>query len=82
MLFIAFMLRPWILRCRAAGAKPRTLADDIMVYTTGPQHESIFEKAYDITHEYIEDMGAKLAPKKSATFSTVRVTRQKLRSHV
>ena len=81
MTMIAFMLRPWIGVIKEIGAKPRILADDIMVWEDGTNQEEIFRRAYDATFNYIEDMGGKAAPDKSYTFSTNRITRQRLRQH-
>ncbi len=82
MLYVAFLFRPWIIMMREFQANPRVLADDIMLFTRGAQHEQQFKAAFDATHEYIEDLGAQLAPEKSTTFSTNRVTRKKLRTHI
>ncbi len=82
MMFIAFMLRPWIMQTRRLGAVPRVLADDILVFAQGDQHEKVFQQAFDNTHAYIAKIGGLLAPAKSTAFSTMRVTRQKLRNHI
>ena len=81
MMLIAFLLKPWITATKQMGAKPRILADDIMVYAIGEGHEETFRRASDLTHEYVADIGAKLAPAKSYTFSNNKKTRQRLRQH-
>ena len=82
MLFVAFLLRAWILLVQDIGGQARVLADDLMAYAAGDDHENLFKKIFDVTHEYLEDMGAKVAHKKSYTFSTSRTTRARLRGHV
>ena len=81
MMFIAFLLRPWIILMRKIKAVPRILADDILDYAQGEGHEKKFKDAFDITHSFMKDIGAELAPTKSTTFSTNRKTRQRLRDH-
>ena len=72
MMFIAFLLRPWIILMRKIKAVPRILADDIFVFAQGERHENVFKDAFDITHSFMKDIGAELAPTKSTTFSTNR----------
>ena len=38
--------------------------------------------AYEFTHEFLEDVGARLEPSKSATFSSETDTRKRLRARV
>ena len=66
---------------RRLRAKPRILADDILVFAQGAHHESTFKQAFDATHSFIEDLGAQLAPSKSSTFSTCKRTRARLKAH-
>ncbi len=81
MMFIAFLLRPWIVQLEEAGANPRVLADDLLVDGEGEDHEAIFKRAYDFTHVFLKDVGAKISPSKSWTYSSERTTRAKLRTH-
>jgi hypothetical protein len=81
MMLIAFLLHPWAAKMRAMGAQPRALADDLLVFATGPEHEVVFRRAYEATLEYIRDIGAKVAPAKCYAFSTVADTRTKLGAH-
>ena len=39
MTMIAFLLRPWIAKIQDIGAKPRVLADDIMVWDDSEDQE-------------------------------------------
>ena len=68
MMVIALMMRPWLKMVESMGAEGRVLADDILVTAEGPAHAELFEKAYDSTHEYMQDMGARIAPSKSSRF--------------
>ena len=79
MMIVALITRPWIQLIKRTGACPIVLADDIMLYSVGPQHEQKLMAAYNVTHQYLADLGAKLAPTKSATFSTATNTRKRLR---
>ena len=81
MMLVAFLLRPWIVFLESIEANPRILADDLLVDAQGEDHEAIFKNAYDFTHEFLGDIGAKISPTKSWTFSTCRTTRAKLRIH-
>ena len=54
---------------------PRVLADDIAVTAEGENAEEKFEEAFEDTLKYMEDIGAKVAIKKSHLFSTNRCVR-------
>ena len=55
---------------KACAVMPRVLADDLQLISTGTKHLENFEYAFNKTHAHLADMGAKLAPSKSVTFST------------
>ena len=55
---------------RDEGVEGRVLADDIMLIARGTDHARKFERALNLTHDYIRDMGGKIAPAKSTTFSS------------
>ena len=82
MMLIAFLLHRWIRLVRSMQCQPRALADDLLTFATGPDHEANFKRSYDATFRYIEAIGAKIAPAKCYTFSTVPATRAKLRHHL
>ena len=44
MTMVAFLMRPWVGLVKSIGAKPRVLADDIMVWEDGKNQEEIFPK--------------------------------------
>ena len=82
MAIVAYIMRPWVLMMREMGVVPRVLADDILVTALGEQPTLIFINAFDSTHQYLDDIGAKLAADKSLTFSTNKHARVGLRKHV
>lgn len=82
MLFVALWTAPWVSLMKSAGARPRTLADDILLMGQGPSHESILVKATNLTMHYFHDAGAKISMPKSKLWSTNRCTRQRLRDKV
>ena len=50
---------------------PRTLADDLLVYTTGSRALHLFPRALLATMHHLFDLGGRLAPEKSNLFTTV-----------
>ena len=82
MMIIALMLRPWLKVVEQMGAEGRILADDIIVTATGKNHAKVFERAYDATHEYMHDIGAKIASKRSLTFAARPHDRRTLKHQV
>ena len=81
MLITSLLLRPWVLQMKDLGVKPRFLADDLQLMCTGKNHLQGFAKAFHATHRHLEDLGAKLAPKKSITWSSSAATRKWLTTH-
>ena len=63
------------------AVKPRILADDLHILASGPRHLEWFTHAFDKTHLHLMDMGAKIAPHKSLTFSSDNTARQWLKMH-
>ena len=81
MMVVALILRPWIMQMREAAVVPRILADDLQIIATAPKHLEHFEYAFDLTHEHLDDMGAKLEPATSVTFTSEAADRKWLRAH-
>ena len=81
MLFISLMLRPWILYMKRLSCVPRVLADDLLVMSLSPKLD-VFIEGYEATHIYLADMGAKVAPNKSYTFSSSADFRGWLKDYV
>ena len=82
MVFIALLMVPWTKMVEAAGAIPRVLADDILVITQGPDPITQFKTVFDSTHQYLQDIGAKIAPDKSAVFASDPKHRRDLKKHI
>ena len=68
--FMAFLMRPWVLMMKDMNAHPRVLADDIMVSISGADSFERFKPIFEATMKYCEDLGARVAPDKSFTFSS------------
>ena len=81
MMVVALLLRPWIEQMNSYAVKPRLLADDLQIISTGPSHLADFEFAFDESHKHPVDMGARLAPSNSMTFSTCKTTSRWLKQH-
>ena len=81
MMVVALILRPWIMQMREAAVMPRILADDLQIFASGPRRLENLEHAFNLTHEHLEDMGAKIAPAKPVTFTPEPVDRRWLRTH-
>ena len=69
------------MQMRSMAVKPKLLADDLQILCTGPNRLKLFEAGLTKTQEHLEDMGARLAPSKSMTFSTDAATSGWLRTH-
>ncbi len=65
MLFMAALMRPWILMSKARGCFPRILADDILLIAKGKGAIRMFAAVLNLSHQYLIDMGAKIAHGKS-----------------
>ena len=73
MVFISLLLRAWMVQMTSLHAVPRTLADDLMVLTSGSRALHLFKRALIATMSHLFDLGGKLAAKKSKLFSTMGV---------
>ena len=80
MAFMAFIMRPWVMKMNHLGAKPRVLADDIMVSIAGAGSFDRFVPIFNDTLQYCKDLGARVAPDKSFTFSTDKKVRKQNRT--
>ena len=58
MMVVAIIMRAWIMQMRSLAVKPRLLADDLQLISTGSRHLHHFEYAFNKTHAHLEDMGA------------------------
>ena len=81
MMIIAIMFRPWIIEARRTDVKPRGLADDILVIASGEDRLQLILHALEKAQQYIAEMGARVAAKKSILFSNCKATRLALKKH-
>ena len=80
MLHMALIMRPWIVMQQIDGNFPKTLADDILLLTTGEERRlQRFAKGLDATHTYLLDLGAKIAPDKNLNFCSTSEGRKWLK---
>ena len=70
MLFVALLLRPWMAYMHTLNVKPRTLADDLLLFAAGHDHIGRIIHATECTHTYLSTMGAKVATSKSILFAS------------
>ena len=64
MTFVALLMRPWMLLIKSMNIIVRTLVDDLLLFTTGPNHTDNTIQATDATHTYLRTMGARVATSK------------------
>ncbi len=76
MMFVALLMRPWIIMMRNANVFATLLADDVLIISVGSRMVGRFAKALDRTHEYLMDMGSRVAPSKSYNFSNSTLARE------
>ena len=81
MMFIALLKRPWTVAMDTMNAVPRILADDLMILTHGTQHLIKMQEALNFTHQFLQDMGATVAPKKSFVFCSNSRARKWFANH-
>ena len=83
MMLIQFMLRilSQLIKSLHPGVLLRMLADDLLLLYLGEQLNLLVD-AFGCMHSFLFDLGSRLAPSKSATFSTDSNFRDYLRSHV
>ena len=71
MLMVALIMRPWIVMMRTIhGVSCYILADDVLLLAEGASMVGKLAEALNATHEYLNDMGAKVAPAKSYNFTS------------
>ena len=70
MMLVALYTRPRLSLMESSGVEGRVLADDILILAGGRKMLRRFGKALHLTHEYMEDAGARIAPDKSYNFAS------------
>ena len=68
---LAICLQPWMKVCAANNVIPRILADDLMVFATGPDAAILAAKALLLTHEYILDIRGKVKTEKTWAYASL-----------
>ena len=73
MAMVALIMRPWIVIMRTFGdIRCFILADDVLILAQGQHMLGQFAKALNSTHDFLQQMGAKVAPNKSYNFASGR----------
>lgn len=80
MMVVALLMRPWMIVAKVMGVEPKVLANDVFMLARGRRMIETFAKVLNATHEYLRDMGAKVAPAKSYNFSSHIAGRKWLQS--
>ena len=71
MMIVALIMRPWVMRMRCyIGVACYILADDVLITAAGEQMYNSFVSALNDTHDYLQQMGARIAPEKSFNFAS------------
>eukprot|EP00973_Karenia_brevis_P021425 2944461-Karenia_brevis.AAC.1 len=52
-------------------ACPRSLADDLLLFTKGARALNLFKVTFALTMDHLHDLGGKIAPSKSRIFSSI-----------
>lgn len=75
MMIVALIMRPWVMLTRCFDVVCYILADDVLITATGDHMYDNFVKALNATQEYLQEMGAGVAPDKSFNFASHRRAR-------
>ena len=71
MMIVALIMRPWATAMRCFNDVPcYILADDVLIPAYGEQMYDNFVNALNTTHDYLQQMGARIAPDKSYNFAS------------
>ena len=71
MMIVAMIMRPWIMLMRNyTNVVCYILADDVLITAAGEQMYNSFVSALNETHDYLQQMGARIAPDKSFNFAS------------
>ncbi len=76
MMMVALIMRPWLKMMNMLGVRPKVLADDVLIMAEGTHMLSKSAKALSATHQYLHDLGAKIAPAKSFNFASTEQSRR------
>ena len=76
MTIVALLMRAWIVEMRSKQVVAKVLADDVLIVAQGRRMLRQFTKALDYTHQFLQDMGSKVAPSKSYNFASTELGRK------
>ena len=65
MMFVALHMRPWLIKMHSRQITAKILADDVILIVKGEHMLREFPEALGATHNYLHDMGAKVARTKT-----------------
>ena len=82
MMFIAILLRAWIIEAKQKMVKPRTMADDLMVSSIGSRCLTTFVYAFQATMTHLAALGGRISAHKSYLFSTAKDFRSWLDAYI
>ena len=82
MIFVALLLRAWLVQMRSFQVTARALADDLLVFATGSQALSKFAAAFQTTLQHMLDLGGRVSAPKSKLFASHHSRRDWLRRHL
>lgn len=81
MMHMALLAIPWLLHQKARKLYPMVLADDLFLMAEGGEGMlTRFASGFNDTHQYLADMGARIAPDKSFMFASTEKARIWLRN--
>ena len=76
MTVVALLMRAWSIEMRTKQVDAKVLADDVLMVVKGRRMLRQFTKALDYTHQYLQDMGSRIAPAKSYNFASTVIGRK------
>lgn len=76
MMIVALIMRPWLQKTKELNVEPKVLADDVLIIATGARMIKRLARAIDATHEFLHDLGAKVAPSKCFNFASNTTARK------
>lgn len=79
MMVVALLMRAWLVMTLQMNVLPWMLADGVLLLERRRRMMETFAAALDATHEYLQAMGAKIAPTRSYNFASTKEGRKWLR---
>ena len=75
MMIVALIMWPWVMLMRCFNVVCYILADDVLISAAGDDMYDNFVKALNATHDFLQEMGARVGPDKSFNFASRRMAR-------